>query len=157
MNKPFYRIATEVKKLQETDTQLTQQLRKYIYNIVGCCQTVHRDMGPFLNEYMYQDALEICLSEAGFCGEDLIREYYFKTSFHNRPINHPHKVDFLVNGKVFVECKAVSALLPEHRQQLFNYMRLAGIRLGILYNFAPTVDQCEKYYYDPDLETIFIF
>lgn len=105
MNKPFYRIATEVKKLQETDPQLTQQLRKYIYNIVGCCQTVHRDMGPFLNEYMYQDALEICLSEAGFCGEDLIREYYFKTSFHNRPINHPHKVDFLVNGKVFVECK----------------------------------------------------
>ena len=40
------------------------QLRQYVYNIVGCCQEVHRELGCYLNEYMYQDALEIAFHDA---------------------------------------------------------------------------------------------
>lgn len=130
---------------------LTAKLKQYVYDIIGCCQEVHKCMGPFLNEYMYQDALKIMLEERGIQFE---KEYYFHTEFHGHPINHPHKVDFLVREDVFVECKAISGLGNEQRQQLWNYMRLAKVRIGILYNFAPIKDQCEKYYYDLETQTI---
>ena len=43
------------------------------------------------------------------------------------------------------------------RLQLWNYMRSAGVRIGILYNFAPVMDECEKYYFDPEIRTISYF
>jgi len=36
-------------------------------------------------------------------------------------------------------------------------MRSAGVRIGILYNFAPVMDECEKYYFDPEIRTISYF
>lgn len=153
----FSRFVAGIGKLIDSDPVKTQQLRNYSYNIIGCCQEVHKEMGPFLNEYMYQDALDICLEEKGYVGENKIKEYYFTTSFHGKTIRHRHKVDFLVNKNVLVECKAVEALDSEHRQQLWNYMRLSGIRIGILYNFAPVKDQCERYYYDSDKQMMLAF
>ena len=100
-------------------------------------------LGPFLNEYMYQEALDISLEESGI---DRVKEYYFSVTFHGRQIKHKHYVDFLVNNDVFIECKAVESLGTEHRQQLWNYMRLTNVCIGILYNFAPVHDQCERYY-----------
>ena len=35
------------------------KLKSYVYDIVGCCQEVHRELGPWLNEYIYQEALGI--------------------------------------------------------------------------------------------------
>lgn len=131
--------------------ELTAKLKQYVVEIIGCCQEVHKCMGPFLNEYMYQDALNIMFEEQGI---PFIKEYYFHTEFHGQAIKHPHKVDFLVKDNLFVECKAITAIGNEQRQQLWNYMRLAKVRVGILYNFAPIKDQCEKYYYDPEKETM---
>ena len=53
-----------IHKLQPANAHLTEQLRAYAYDVIGCCQVVHRDMGPFLNEYMYQEALAIAFNEA---------------------------------------------------------------------------------------------
>ena len=111
-------------------------------------------MGPFLNEYMYQDALEILLKEQNVSHT---REYYFSVDFHGQRIQHKHYADFLVKDKVLVECKAIEALGPEQRQQLWNYMRLTKLRVGILYNFAPIKDQCERYYLDVDTDSMFMF
>lgn len=153
----FTKFVTHIGKLMDVDPVLCKQLRDYVYNIIGCCQEVHNEMGPFLNEYMYQDALDIMLEEKGFSGPNRVKEYYFTTTFHNKVIRHPHKVDFLVNRNIFVECKAIQAIGPEERQQLWNYMRLSGIKIGILYNFAPIKDQCERYYYDSQRQAILAF
>ena len=53
----------KIKKLNEIDSNLCDTLRRFCYDINGCCQTVHKELGPFLNEYMYQDALEIMFKE----------------------------------------------------------------------------------------------
>jgi hypothetical protein len=45
----------------------------------------------------------------------------------------------------------------EQRQQLWNYMRLTNTPIGILFNFAPVKDQCEKYYFDLKTKTISAF
>ena len=135
-----------IHKLQPANPRLTEQLRAYAYDVIGACQVVHRDMGAFLNEYMYQEALAIALTEANIPFQ---REYYFSVEFHGQRIEHKHFVDFLVRNDIFEECKAIEHIGSEQRQQLWNYMRLTGIQYGVLYNFAPVYAQCEKYHYNP--------
>lgn len=124
----------EYKPLIEVNPQLHQRLKEWCYDLNGCCQTVHKELGPFLNEYIYQDALEIVLKERGIAYE---REHYFFIDFHGQRIKHKHFVDFLCKEKAFIECKAVEAIGPEQRQQLWNYMRLTKTPIEILWNFAP--------------------
>lgn len=45
------------------------------------------------------------------------------------------RVDMLVGGAIIVEIKAVERLMPVHGSQLFTYLKLAGLRLGLLINF----------------------
>ena len=141
-----------LKRLIDCRPELAAELKKRCYAINGLCSTVHQDLGPFLNEYMYQEALQILLDE------NLVpyqREYYFAITYHGKPIQHKHYVDFVVDNDIIVECKAVEKIIPEHRQQLWNYMRLTGKQIGILYNFAPPLDQCEHYYLDNGVMYLF--
>ena len=144
----------KIERLVDRDPVLAHKLKQYCYDLNGACQVVHRDMGPFLNEYMYQDALEIVLNEMQIAHQ---KEYYFSVEFHGQRINHKHYADFFCKDKVYIECKAVEHLCPEHRQQLWNYMRLTKVRIGILWNFAPMQDQSEHYYLDTDSDTMYAF
>ena len=63
------------------------QLKQRCYAINGCCAAVHRELGPFLNEYMYQDALQILLDEQQIPYQ---REYYFSVVFHGKPIQQAY-------------------------------------------------------------------
>ena len=144
----------EVVDKSNLNAEILTQLKSYVYDIVGCCQEVHKELGPWLNEYMYQEALKVSLEEKQIPFE---KEYYFQVSYHGKPLSHKHYMDFLGKGNVVVECKAISSLGIEQRQQLWNYMRLTNTPIGILYNFAPVKDQCEKYYYDVKTRTISFF
>lgn len=136
------------------DCDLRSKLRAFVYDIVGCCQAVHREKGPELTEYIYQECLEIALRDAKI---PFVREYCFHPKFRGHILQSSLRVDFCVKQKVFLECKAIEELSKYERLQLTNYMRNAGIRIGILYNFAPEWDECEKFYLDPDSNTIWYF
>ena len=142
-----------LKRVVDTRPEILEGLKRKCYAINGCCATVHKEMGPFLNEYMYQDALQILLDEQEIT---YIREYCFSVMFHGRQVKHKHYADFLIDDEIIVECKAVDQLAAEHRQQLWNYMRLTGKSIGVLYNFAPINDQSEHYYLDTD-GTMYMF
>ena len=132
-------------------------LKQTVYPVIGACQEVHKQLGPFLNEYMYQEALAI---EFGLRGIAYDKEYYFAADYKGHAIEHKHFADFRVkNGDtdILVECKAVDSLTDTHRQQLWNYMRLAEIKFGVLYNFAPVYAQCEKYFYDAEAARMIAF
>lgn len=143
-----------IAKLADINPALSTQLKNHCYTIVGLCQQVHRELGPFLNEYMYQEALDISLEENNI---ERVKEYYFSVMFHGRQIKHKHYADFLVNKDTLIECKAIERLGTEQRQQLWNYMRLTNVCIGILYNFAPVHDQCERYYLDNNTGIMFTF
>ena len=66
-------------------------------------------------------------------------------------------MDFLCKKNVIIECKAVDTIGGAQRQQLWNYMRLTKIPIGILVNFSPVKDQCEHYYLDTATDTMFLF
>lgn len=136
------------------DGNLVMRLKSHVYDIVGCCQEVHKELGPWLNEYVYQEALKVALEEKQIPFE---KEHYFLVSFHGQRLSHKHYMDFLCKGNVAVECKAIAVLGPEQRQQLWNYMRLTNTPVGVLFNFAPIKDQCEKYYYDVNTKNITAF
>ena len=133
---------------------LVTRLKLHVYDILGCCQDVHKELGPWLNEYIYQEALKFSFEEKQV---PFVKEYYFQVSYHGHPLSHKHYMDFLCKGDVALECKAIASLGVEQRQQLWNYMLLTNTAVGILYNFAPVKDQCEKYYYDVNTKTITAF
>ena len=143
-----------ISKLTDSNPELATELKNKCYRTLGLCQQVHKELGPFLNEYMYQDALDILFEENNIAR---VKEYYFSVTYHGKLIRHKHYVDFLVGNDILIECKAVDHLGPEQRQQLWNYMRLSRISIGVLYNFAPVRDQCERYYLDQETGRMYAF
>ena len=143
-----------LKRVVDAHPEWLNELKRKCYAANGCCEMVHKELGPFLNEYMYQEALKILFDEQQIPYQ---KEYYFRINYHGQRIEHKHYVDFLVNNEIIVECKAVENLCQEHRQQLWNYMRLTGKTIGILYNFGPVKDQSEHYYLDTQDGTMYMF
>ena len=90
-----------ISKLADVNPALAAELKNKCYGIVGLCQQVHTEMGPFLNEYMYQEALEILFEENSI---ERVKEYYFSVTFHGKQIRHKHYVDFLVGNDILIEC-----------------------------------------------------
>ena len=127
------------------------ELKKHVYDIVGALHSVHDELGPGINEYCYQEALAMELSDRCIPFE---REKSFHPLYQGRPLDAEYRIDFLCKSDVIVECKSVLALTPTHRAQLFNYMRLLGIPCGILVNFYPKFAMIERYFYDTDSRTI---
>ena len=97
-------------------------LIQHMYDIVGAIYEVHKELGAGLNEYCYQEGLEMQLQEQNV---PYSREMTFHPSYHGKSMNATYRVDFLCKGDIIVECKAVDDLDNNMRSQLFNYMRLA--------------------------------
>ena len=126
-------------------------LKEHMYDVVGALYEVHRELGPGLNEYCYQEGVEMELNERDipYCRELSIHPYY-----HGLQMNAEYRLDFMCKNDIVVECKSVSDLIPEHRAQLFNYMRLSNATCGILVNFANKQIEIERYFYDKKNKSI---
>jgi GxxExxY protein len=100
--------------------------------IIGCAMKVHRTLGPGFLESVYQNALAHELGKAGlrFECEKPIHVTY------DGIVVGDFAADMLVEGKVMVENKAVTALAPAHEVQLVNYLTATGIEVGLLLNFG---------------------
>jgi len=128
------------------------KLKADCYDLIAVIRAVHSDMGPGLNEYVYQEAMQIELAE---WSDDVQREVEFHPTYRGKTLEATYRLDFLCEKRIIIECKAVSKLTPDHRAQLFNYMRLTGCPIGILVNFAPKYYELERYFYDADEQMIY--
>ena len=97
------------------------ELKAHMYDVIGAIHEVHSELGAGLNEVCYQEGLQMQLEEQGI---SYTREQSFHPVYHNKEMNALFRIDFLCKGDIIVECKSVSELVPAHRAQLFNYMRL---------------------------------
>ena len=120
-------------------------LKEILYYLVGKLHDVHKELGPGLNEYVYQEGLEMQLEEEGISFE---REKEFTPIYHNRTMNAKYRLDFVCMSEIIVECKSVEKLTQNHRAQLFNYMRLTKLPIGILVNFSHKSAEIERYLYN---------
>ena len=112
-----------------------------VYRIIGAAMKVHTILKNGLLEPLYQEALCIELHENGIDNE---REKEIKCYYKNHLLDKTYKVDILVED-IILELKSVKELLPEHRAQLFNYMRLTKSPIGVLINFGNQSLQGERY------------
>jgi len=103
------------------------------YKIMGACFEVYKTMGCGFLEPVYQECLEIELSERGI---PFVPQRKLPITYKGRILEQSYKADFLCYDKIVVEAKAVTQLADEHRAQVFNYLRATGMRLGLLINFG---------------------
>jgi GxxExxY protein len=100
--------------------------------VIGAAIEVHRDKGPGLIESIYERCLmhELSLRHLTATNQKLIRIQYKDLAFEE-----PLRFDVLVEDCLLVENKSVERVLPIHKAQLFSYMKLLNIPIGLLINF----------------------
>ena len=91
-------------------------------------------MGNGFQEVIYQRALEIEMQLAGI---NFAREFEMPIYYRNEQIG-TRRVDFLVEGVVSVELKAITALEKVHLAQAINYLEAYNLEVGLLINFGET-------------------
>ncbi len=100
--------------------------------IVDCGLKVHRTLGPGLLESAY----ETCLAyEIGNRGHEVRRQVALPIVYEGLTLETGYRIDLLIDDLVLVEVKSVDTVLPIHQAQLMTYLRLSGLRLGLLMNF----------------------
>ena len=100
--------------------------------IIGAAVEVQRVLGVGLLESAYSAALAIELAERGLRFE---REAPIIARYKGREVGLAYRADFIVEQAVIVEAKAVDALIDIHRAQVLSYLRLSGLKLGLIINF----------------------
>ena len=102
--------------------------------IVDCAIEVHRTLGgPGLLEGVYEEALVWELDQRGLA---VARQQPVPIVYKGHTLASPLKIDVMVNGLVIVECKATVQYNAIFEVQLLTYLRLTGLKLGLVINFG---------------------
>jgi GxxExxY protein len=103
-------------------------------SILKCAIAVHRVLGPGLPEHSYQASLALEFDANGIRYND---NHTIEVRYRDVLVGW-HRPDFIVADKVVVELKAVTNIDPVHAKQLLTYLRVTGLRVGLLLNFNVT-------------------
>jgi GxxExxY protein len=103
---------------------------------IGLAIEIHRQLGPGLLESAYEECLCFELKESGL---SFRRQVPLPIVYKSVRLECGYRLDLLVEDSVILELKTVERLLPVHEAQMLTYLRLSGIRTGLLLNFNSTV------------------
>ena len=100
--------------------------------VIACAIEVHRVLGPGLLESAYEQCLARELSLAGIPFQ---LQVPLPVEYKGIKLDCAYRMDVLVDKALLIELKSVDSLLPIHEAQLLTYMKLSGLRIGLLMNF----------------------
>ena len=120
----------EVSQKAQKENQIVEN--DFSHEIIGAAVEVQRVLGTGLLESAYSAALAIELHERALAFE---REVPIEAVYKGRPLGVAYRADFVVEGSVLIELKAMDAISELHRAQLLSYLRVSGLKLGLLINF----------------------
>jgi GxxExxY protein len=100
--------------------------------IIACAIEVHKTLGPGLLESVYETCFAFELIKSGFRVE---RQKPLPVFYKGIVIDEGFRLDLLVEEKVIIELKCVEKILPIHEAQIYTYLKLTGIKVGLLINF----------------------
>ena len=100
--------------------------------VIGLAITVHRHTGRGLLESVYEQCLCHELEQAGV---PFARQVVVPVVYRGRRIGEGFRADIIVDETVIVEIKVIATILPGHEAQLNTYLRMSGLRIGLLMNF----------------------
>ena len=108
------------------------ELNQVTGQVIGSAIDVHRALGPGLLESAYETCLAYELTQRGLNVE---RQKSLPIVYKEVALETGYRLDLLVEGVVVVELKAVDSLTPLHKAQLLSYLKLSGLKIGLLINF----------------------
>ncbi len=100
--------------------------------IIGAAIEVHRSLGPGLLESTYEECLcyELSLNDIPFK-----RQAPMAVVYKGIQLDFGYRTDIIVDEKVILELKSVAEIRHIHKAQLLTYLKLSGLKLGMLLNF----------------------
>ena len=116
------------------------KLDEITYKVIGCSMKIHNTLGNGFQEVIYQRCLDIELKKTGLSFGREIEQPIF---YDNIQVG-TRRADFIVEGKVIVELKAVINLENAHLAQAKNYVIAYDFPVGLLINFGSTSLQYNK-------------
>ena len=108
------------------------EINDLTHKIIGASMQVHRVLGNGFQEVIYQRALTI---EMNLSGIAFNREFEMPIFYREEQIG-TRRVDFLVEGIISVELKAITVLEDVHFAQAINYLEAYNLEIGLLINFG---------------------
>ena len=100
--------------------------------IVNTCYNIHVKLGPGLLESVYEEILHYELTKQGLSME---RQKAIPVFWESIKMDVGFRADLIVENKVIIELKSVERIAPVHPKQLLTYLRITGLKLGLLVNF----------------------
>jgi GxxExxY protein len=105
--------------------------------LLGAAIEVHRALGPGLLESAYEECL---CHELHLRGISFERQRPLPVKYKGVKLDCGYRLDLLVENKVIIEIKCVEHVLPVHEAQLLTYLKMTGMRVGLILNFnVPTL------------------
>jgi GxxExxY protein len=101
--------------------------------IVDAAYRLHEETGPGLLESVYERILADILTGEGFA---LQRQVAIPIHFAGTVYDEAFRADIVVENSVIIEIKSVDRLAPVHKKQVLTYLKLSGIKVGLLINFG---------------------
>ena len=104
-----------------------------VYNIIGACFDVYKELSSGLSEPIYQEALEIEFKLRGIPFE---REKELVVYYKGQKLRKKYVADFVCYDDIIVELKALDNVTSKEVSQLLNYLHITKYPLGLLVNFG---------------------
>jgi GxxExxY protein len=104
--------------------------------VIGFAIDVHRQLGPGLLESAYEECLCYELKEHGV---EFRRQMPLAVVYKGVRLDCGYRLDVLVEDALILELKTVDRLMPIHEAQVLTYLKLSGVRTGLLLNFNTAV------------------
>jgi GxxExxY protein len=104
--------------------------------VIGLAIEVHRHLGPGLLESAYEACLILELERQRL---RFARQVPLPVVYKNVHLECGYRMDIVVERELILEIKAVEQLVPIHAAQMLTYLRLSGLKLGLLMNFNSVV------------------
>ncbi len=124
--------AEDAEVSQRTQKEQPRIKNDFSHEVIGAAVEVQRVLGVGLLESAYAGALSIELAQRGLRFQ---REVPVAARYKGLDVGLAYRADFIVEEAVIVELKALDSLMEAHRAQLLTYLRLSGLKLGLLINF----------------------
>ncbi len=108
------------------------ELNDLTSQVIGAAIEIHKVLGPGLLESVYEECL---------CHELSLRNIVYKrqlklpVTYKGVKLDCGYRIDVLVSESVIVEIKTVDTLQPIHEAQLLTYLKITGLKVGLLINF----------------------
>ena len=100
--------------------------------IVDCAYHIHHELGPGLLESVYEKVLMYELEKKGL---NIDNQVAIPVRYHEISLELGFRADLIIENKIIIELKSVEEILPVHKKQLLTYLKLTGLKLGLLINF----------------------